>query len=114
MRPDPREGCAVTTNLIEPGELGRHRADPDWAIIDCRFELARPDWGEQAFAAAHIPNALYAHLDRDLPGPRTALTGPPPLPEVGARVARIASRARTRRSTRSRATSRAPATTPSP
>src|SRR5438045_6551814 len=51
---DPREGCAVTTNLIEPGELGRHRADPDWAIIDCRFELARPDWGEQAFAAAHI------------------------------------------------------------
>src|SRR5437762_73790 len=140
---DPREGCAVTTNLIEPGELGRHRADPDWAIIDCRFELARPDWGEQAFAAAHIPNALYAHLDRDLSGPRTALTGRHPLPEVGAlaaafgrwgiddrvqvvaydqggavasgtRVARIASRARTRRSTRSRATSRAPATTPSP
>src|SRR5437588_811805 len=84
---DPREGCAVTTNLIEPGELGRHRADPDWAIIDCRFELARPDWGEQAFAAAHIHNALYAHLDRDLSGPRTALTGRHPLPEVGALVA---------------------------
>ncbi|TLZ06657.1 MAG: hypothetical protein E6K28_12245, partial [Gammaproteobacteria bacterium] len=87
---DPREGCAVTTNLIEPGELGRHRADPDWAIIDCRFELARPDWGEQAFAAAHIPNALYAHLDRDLSGPRTALTGRHPLPEVGALVATFA------------------------
>src|SRR5437667_198855 len=84
---DFREGCAVTTNLIEPGELGRHRADPDWAIIDCRFELARPDWGEQAFAAAHIHNALYAHLDRDLSGPRTALTGRHPLPEVGALVA---------------------------
>ena len=77
----------MTTNLIEPGELGRHRADPDWAIIDCRFELARPDWGEQAFAAAHIHNALYAHLDRDLSGPRTALTGRHPLPEVGALVA---------------------------
>src|SRR2546429_6599643 len=87
---DPREGCAVTTNLIEPGELGRHRADPDWAIIDCRFELARPDWGEQAFAAAHIHNALYAHLDRDLSGPRTALTGRHPLPEVGALVATFA------------------------
>jgi thiosulfate/3-mercaptopyruvate sulfurtransferase len=79
-----REEYAVTTSLIEPGELGRHLADPDWAIIDCRFELARPDWGEQAFAAAHIPNALYAHLDRDLSGPRTALTGRHPLPEVGA------------------------------
>lgn len=74
----------MATNLIEAAELTKYLADPDWAIIDCRFELARPDWGEQAFAAGHIPNALYAHLDRDLSAPRTALTGRHPLPEVGA------------------------------
>lgn len=74
----------MATNLIEAAELTQYLADPDWAIIDCRFDLARPDWGEQAFAAGHIPNALYAHLDRDLSAPRTALTGRHPLPEVGA------------------------------
>ena len=74
----------MATDLIEALELTGHLADPDWVIIDCRFELARPSWGEQAFAAGHIPGALYAHLDRDLSGPRTVLTGRHPLPEVGA------------------------------
>ena len=56
--------------------------DPSWAIIDCRFELARPAWGASAFAAGHIPNAQYAHLDGDLSGARGAHTGRHPLPEV--------------------------------
>ncbi|HXO15588.1 MAG TPA: sulfurtransferase, partial [Steroidobacteraceae bacterium] len=37
-----------------------------------------------AWAAGHIPNALYAHLDRDLSGPHTALTGRHPLPAIAA------------------------------
>jgi len=68
--------------LIEPQELAPHLDDPDWAIIDCRFDLARPDWGAQAFAAGHIPHALYAHLEHDLSGPRTPRTGRHPLPQV--------------------------------
>jgi thiosulfate/3-mercaptopyruvate sulfurtransferase len=71
---------AVPTTLIEPLELARHLGDPQWAIIDCRFDLARPDWGASAFAAGHIPGALYAHLDRDLSGPRTPGSGRHPLP----------------------------------
>jgi thiosulfate/3-mercaptopyruvate sulfurtransferase len=75
MRPMP-------TTLIEPAELTRHLGDPDWAIIDCRFDLARPEWGAQAFAAGHIPHALYAHLDEDLSAPRTARSGRHPLPQI--------------------------------
>jgi thiosulfate/3-mercaptopyruvate sulfurtransferase len=67
--------------LIEPQELAASLDDPDWAFIDCRFDLARPDWGAQAYAAGHIPHALYAHLDQDLSGPRSARTGRHPLPQ---------------------------------
>jgi thiosulfate/3-mercaptopyruvate sulfurtransferase len=77
----------MPTTLIEPAALAAHLADPDWAIVDCRFDLARPEWGALAWAAGHIPNARYAHLDRDLSGPRTALTGRHPLPAIAALTA---------------------------
>ena len=70
--------------LIEPAELHAHLADADWAILDCRFDLARPAWGEAAWTAGHIPGALYAHLDRDLSGAHTGSTGRHPLPAVSA------------------------------
>jgi thiosulfate/3-mercaptopyruvate sulfurtransferase len=72
----------MPATLIEPAELARHLGDPGWAIVDCRFELTRPDWGAHAFAASHIPHALYAHLDEDLSAPRTARSGRHPLPQV--------------------------------
>jgi thiosulfate/3-mercaptopyruvate sulfurtransferase len=73
------------TTLIEPEELAAPlardgSAAADWAILDCRFDLARPDWGTSAHASGHIPGALYAHLDRDLSGPIAAHTGRHPLP----------------------------------
>jgi len=71
----------MLTTLIEPPELAAHLGDEDWAIIDCRFDLAAPAWGERAFAAGHIPGALYAHLDRDLSGAHTPRNGRHPLPE---------------------------------
>ncbi len=77
----------MPTTLIEPAALAAHLAHPDWAIVDCRFDLARPEWGALAWAAGHVPNALYAHLDRDLSGPRTALTGRHPLPAIAALAA---------------------------
>ena len=72
----------MPATLIEPGELAPHLGDPGWAIIDCRFDLARPEWGAQAFADGHIPHALYAHLEHDLSGPRTPRSGRHPLPQV--------------------------------
>lgn len=71
------------TMLIEPVELAAHTADPDWTVIDCRFELSRPQWGAQAYAAGHIPGALYADLDHDLSAPVTSASGRHPLPDIG-------------------------------
>jgi thiosulfate/3-mercaptopyruvate sulfurtransferase len=66
--------------LIEPAELAPLLDDPDVVVIDCRHELAQPDWGARAYAQAHIPGALFAHLDRDLSGPVTPRSGRHPLP----------------------------------
>jgi thiosulfate/3-mercaptopyruvate sulfurtransferase len=68
------------TTLIQTAELAASMADAHWVILDCRFELARPEWGERAYASAHIPHALYAHLERDLSGAVTASSGRHPLP----------------------------------
>jgi thiosulfate/3-mercaptopyruvate sulfurtransferase len=72
------------STLIGVAELAPHLGDVDWVSVDCRFELSRPEWGEQAWAAGHIPHALYAHLERDLSGPRTSGSGRHPLPDPGA------------------------------
>lgn len=57
------------TTLIEAKDLAA-LAPEEVLIVDCRFELAvaggDPDKGERAYREAHIPGAVYAHLDRDL------------------------------------------------
>lgn len=68
--------------LIEPQALAALLCEPEVAVIDCRFDLPRPEWGMSAYAEAHIPGALYAHLDRDLSGPITPESGRHPLPDV--------------------------------
>jgi thiosulfate/3-mercaptopyruvate sulfurtransferase len=68
------------TMLIEPAELSPHTDDPNWVVLDCRFDLARPAWGEEEFGRGHVPNALYAHLDRDLSSAVTPTSGRHPLP----------------------------------
>jgi thiosulfate/3-mercaptopyruvate sulfurtransferase len=82
----------MPSTLIEPADLASRLDDPAWAIIDCRFDLARPAWGASAFSAGHIPNAQYADLDGDLSGARGPRSGRHPLPEVrelGATFARL-------------------------
>ena len=56
-------------------------------LLDCGFDLADPGAGERAYAAGHLPNAIYAHLDRDLAGARTGLNGRHPLPSRPAMAA---------------------------
>jgi thiosulfate/3-mercaptopyruvate sulfurtransferase len=75
--------------LIAPAELVGHLEDPDWAIVDCRFDLARPAWGERAWEQGHVPQAVYAHLDRDLSGVRSPRSGRHPLPEPAALAATL-------------------------
>lgn len=77
------------TTLIEPAELAVHTADTNWVVVDCRFDLTRPEWGAGAYAQGHVSNAIYAHLDRDLSGPVTSTSGRHPLPSVEAFVATL-------------------------
>ena len=67
--------------LISTEELAAHLGDPHWVIIDCRFTLTDPTVGRNAYQAAHIPGAFYAHLDEDLAGPVGTGTGRHPLPD---------------------------------
>jgi thiosulfate/3-mercaptopyruvate sulfurtransferase len=68
--------------LISAAELLAQRAgDTPCVLLDCGFDLADPTAGERAFAAGHLPGAVYVHLDRDLSGAKTGRNGRHPLPE---------------------------------
>lgn len=79
----------IHTTLISTDTLSAHLADLHWAVVDCRFDLAAPEWGAAAYRQAHIPGAVYAHLDRDLSGPITPTTGRHPLPASATFQARL-------------------------
>ncbi len=73
--------------LISANELVTHLDDPDWVIIDARFSLAQPMLKYEEYLQAHIPGAVYAHLNADLSGaiiPEVTGRHPLPPPEMAA------------------------------
>jgi thiosulfate/3-mercaptopyruvate sulfurtransferase len=72
----------VHSDLIRTSELEPHLSETDWAIVDARFYLAEPAKGEAEYLEAHVPGAVYAHLDRDLSGPLTGRNGRHPMPSI--------------------------------
>lgn len=63
--------------------LNDDQRNASWAIIDCRFSLADTEQGRRQYREAHIPGAVYAHLDEDMSGPIIAgKTSRHPLPDV--------------------------------
>ena len=77
------------TTIISTADLSAHLTDPGWIVVDCRFDLADISWGEARYREAHIPGAVYAHLDRDLSGPKTGKNGRHPLPDMEQFKARL-------------------------
>jgi len=73
------------STLVSTEELSRHLAA--WRVFDCRHDLAKPELGEAQYREAHIPGALFAHLERDLSGPKNGDNGRHPLPDRGAFIA---------------------------
>lgn len=67
--------------LIEAETLHGHLGDPDWVVVDCRFDLNDPEAGRRAYREGHIPGARYAHLEEDLSAPVTPMSGRHPLPD---------------------------------
>lgn len=70
------------SSIISSDILYQHLDDPQWRIVDCRFNLLAPNEGRGLYAIEHLPNALYAHLDEDLSSPVTDTSGRHPLPDV--------------------------------
>jgi thiosulfate/3-mercaptopyruvate sulfurtransferase len=82
------------STLISVDQLKALRASgKPLMVFDVSFELANPAAGEEAYRKAHIPGAVYAHLDTDLsdefvvepdgtkhPHPDAASGGRHPLP----------------------------------
>ena len=55
------------TTLISAPELQALAASGQpLMVFDCSFDLSQPSAGAQQYAQAHIPGAVYAHLDQHL------------------------------------------------
>jgi thiosulfate/3-mercaptopyruvate sulfurtransferase len=67
--------------LIIDAQDFRAETKPTWVVIDCRFRLEDPHWGEQAFRQEHIPGACYLNLDTQLSGRKSGRNGRHPLPD---------------------------------
>jgi thiosulfate/3-mercaptopyruvate sulfurtransferase len=66
-------------SLISVAELAAALDDPDLRIADVRWSLAVPAAGRVAYAAAHLPGAVFVDLDTVLTAPVGA--GRHPLPD---------------------------------
>ncbi|WP_443115349.1 sulfurtransferase [Herbaspirillum seropedicae] len=65
----------IYQTLISASELKARAAHINLVIVDCRHDLTNPDFGRQAYAAGHLPQARFAHLDELLSGPKTDAAG---------------------------------------
>ncbi len=79
----------VYRTLIDVASLQQRLAEPDCCIVDVRHQLADTGYGERAYAAGHIPGAVFLHCDRDLSGPTTGSNGRHPLPDPTRLAARL-------------------------
>ena len=75
--------------IVDAATLASRLADPTWLVVDVRHQLADPAAGERAYAAGHVPGAVFLHLDRDLSGPMTGRNGRHPLPDPARLAARL-------------------------
>lgn len=67
--------------LITPNQLEELvNTGADILICDCRFDLANPNAGREAYSTGHIPGAIYVDLDHDLSAEKTGQNGRHPLP----------------------------------
>jgi len=71
----------MTNSLIEVHDLFKNISNPEFIIVDCRFDLTEENWGYSDYLKGHIPRAHYADLNKNLSGIITSSTGRHPLPE---------------------------------
>jgi thiosulfate/3-mercaptopyruvate sulfurtransferase len=75
--------------LVTVQDLRRDVAAGGVRVFDCRHDLARPSAGADAWREAHVPGAVFLHLDHDLSGAKTGKNGRHPLPDRDWMAARL-------------------------
>lgn len=70
------------TTLIETGQLAELLSGAGAVVLDCRFDVARPAAGREAWRQGHIPGARYVDLDRDMASVPDDRSGRHPLPAM--------------------------------
>lgn len=76
--------------LISADQLAARLQEPALRILDCRYALDDPDYGQRSYTDAHIPGARYADLERDLSGEIVpGVTGRHPLPHPADLIATL-------------------------
>ncbi len=75
--------------ILAPEDLLPLLSEPHLRLVDCRFSLAAPQAGPDAYRASHLPNAAYLHLELDLSGPVGPHGGRHPLPDPARLAARL-------------------------
>lgn len=76
--------------LITAEQLQQRLQQPELLLLDCRFALEDPTYGQQSYAAGHIPGAQFLDLERDLSSPVIkGVTGRHPLPAAEQLLARL-------------------------
>lgn len=68
--------------LLSAQELHAAKKRETVLVVDCRFVLNDPGKGYNDYLNAHIPGAVYAHLDDDLSNPISSNSGRHPLPDA--------------------------------
>lgn len=70
------------TVFIEKERLVDQLNESNVRIIDCRFQLGKPDQGKVLYKESHISGAVYFHLEQDLSGKIQEHGGRHPLPNM--------------------------------
>jgi thiosulfate/3-mercaptopyruvate sulfurtransferase len=63
------------TTLISAADLAAHIDDPNWVLVDCRHDLMNLAFGREAYAAGHLPGAVFADMETELSGPKRGEDG---------------------------------------
>ncbi|MFC3461027.1 MULTISPECIES: sulfurtransferase [Massilia] len=78
------------TTLISAADLAASIDHPDWVVVDCRHDLVNLAFGREAYAAGHLPGAVFADMETDLSGAKRGadgvFRGRHPLPDKEALV----------------------------
>ncbi len=75
--------------LVQADVLAMALTRADVVIADCRFSLLDPSRGQSDWQTAHIPGAIYVHLERDLSDMNRYGHGRHPWPTEAAFVAKL-------------------------